>query len=265
MVVSKSAARTARGGSCADGGSSSSSSSSFWHHSLSLVQSLVMITVFLLSSLPHCAPASLWGGSPSASPSTDLAAISGLGSTTTSKRHTGGAACLFERSLNDDYCDCIDGSDETSTSACSGSSLGLGRTVINNFNRRTSFKCPNGVLNVTIPYSRLQDGVCDCCDGADEVDSPFKEFVVPGGREAGKRLSSCPDTCSDAIMDLQVRIRVVYTYIHLSHAHACMYVCMYRMMKLCYCSPAIVIIIALTYVHYYRYLCTCNIWHTYSG
>ena len=218
MAVSKPAARSARGG--VHGGS-------YWHNSPSLVQSLVMIAVFLLSSIPLCTPASLWGGSSSAGLSpdpdsdSDPAAISGLGSATTSKRHAGGAACLFDRTLNDDYCDCIDGSDEISTSACSGSTLGLGRTVTNNFNKRTSFKCPNGVLNVTIPYSRLQDGVCDCCDGADEIDSPFKEFVVASGREAGKRFGSCPDTCSDAVMDLQV-----YTNIYID----CMHTCMYQMM-----------------------------------
>ncbi|EOD27232.1 hypothetical protein EMIHUDRAFT_463291 [Emiliania huxleyi CCMP1516] len=58
--------------------------------------------------------------------------------------------------LNDDYCDCADGSDEAATGACAD----------------TIYVCRN------LPHkpkqifsSRVNDGVCDCCDGSDEANS----------------------------------------------------------------------------------------------
>lgn len=52
--------------------------------------------------------------------------------------------------VNDDFCDCEDGTDEPGTSACPNG----------------QFYCD---MNTVIPSSMVDDGICDCCDGTDEL------------------------------------------------------------------------------------------------
>eukprot|EP01125_Pyxidicula_operculata_P000590 TRINITY_DN10590_c0_g1_i1.p1 TRINITY_DN10590_c0_g1~~TRINITY_DN10590_c0_g1_i1.p1 ORF type:complete len:467 (+),score=174.90 TRINITY_DN10590_c0_g1_i1:26-1426(+) len=80
---------------------------------------------------------------------------------------SGEAKELKISAINDDYCDCADGSDEPGTAACSNG----------------KFYCLNKGHQATyIPSSRVMDGICDCCDGSDEL-------------ETSTKASPCADTC----------------------------------------------------------------------
>ena len=110
-------------------------------------------------------------------------------------------SCIFNPSItlsfnkvNDDYCDCPDGSDEPGTAACSHlSSLSPSYPLdVSDANANTSlalpgFYCKNkGHQPSYVPFHTVNDGVCDyelCCDGSDEY-----EHV--GGTQ-------CPDKCKE--------------------------------------------------------------------
>ncbi|KAL9644850.1 hypothetical protein ABK040_005330 [Willaertia magna] len=78
--------------------------------------------------------------------------------------------------VNDDYCDCEDGSDEPGTNACSNSESPL--------SKQSKFFCRNRNYKPKyISYSKVNDGVCDCCDGSDEN--------LPSGKQV------CPNTCKE--------------------------------------------------------------------
>ncbi|GAB2233413.1 hypothetical protein Droror1_Dr00002635 [Drosera rotundifolia] len=91
----------------------------------------------------------------------------------------------LERSrVNDDFCDCPDGSDEPGTSACPD-----GR-----------FYCRNVGHVATVLYSsRVNDGICDCCDGSDEYDGKVncQNTCWEAGKAAGDKLTKKIKTYQD--------------------------------------------------------------------
>jgi len=77
--------------------------------------------------------------------------------------------------VNDDFCDCADGSDERGTAACAHLSASPAADA------PATFYCLNpGYISSAIPSSRVNDGICDCCDGADEPHTGV----------------ACPNTCA---------------------------------------------------------------------
>lgn len=67
-----------------------------------------------------------------------------------------GTSSIPIEALNDDFCDCNDGSDEPGTPAC----------------MHGEFFCHNqGYLSKIIPSGWVNDGRCDCCDTSDEYNS----------------------------------------------------------------------------------------------
>eukprot|EP00052_Salpingoeca_macrocollata_P011881 m.91756 g.91756 ORF g.91756 m.91756 type:complete len:459 (+) comp18246_c0_seq1:23-1399(+) len=83
-----------------------------------------------------------------------------------------GSARLAHSQLNDDFCDCDDGSDEPGTSACSNG----------------VFFCENKLHKPQLlPSSRVDDGICDCCDGSDEASGKCSNTCEEQGRAERER------------------------------------------------------------------------------
>lgn len=95
----------------------------------------------------------------------------------------GGTHMVSQEQINDGYCDCpLDGADEPNTNACSGSTMGAFTGIPAVSLESKKYQCPQQ-RKLQIPYSRFHDGICDCCDGSDELPSV------------------CPDICDQVLAE----------------------------------------------------------------
>ena len=113
--------------------------------------------------------------------------------------------------VNDDYCDCPDGSDEPGTAACSylsplspSSPSDLSnKNDINATIALPGFYCKNkGHTPLYVPFTNVNDGVCDyelCCDGSDEWAGAYGVKCEDRCQQIGKEARAQAETRQKAL------------------------------------------------------------------
>jgi len=112
--------------------------------------------------------------------------------------------------VNDGYCDCANGADEYATSACSGLGTwsGVGghpqSSDDNDDSDRSLFVC--SVEGTVLQSSKLNDSICDCCDGSDEI------------VDNASGSHDCPDTCGVLLKEREIQRKALEENFRLGYA-----------------------------------------------
>jgi protein kinase C substrate 80K-H len=111
--------------------------------------------------------------------------------------------------INDGYCDCIyTGLDEPLTSACAGILPVVTDTATKRKADEIRFQCPQQPT-LRLHLSRVNDGICDCCDGADEIKTVMTTTMTAttdvastttnNSNSTTNTTNPCPDQCATVL------------------------------------------------------------------
>ena len=152
---------------------------------------LLLLVPFLALQL-HSSSSSSWSILSEAAPLNTAAmyCTQGFGSSSTGSSST--KIKIQPHQINDGHCDCPheNGIDEPDTDACSGSTDWAGIPPPDDDQDATAtITCPQQP-NVVLSKSKINDGICDCCDGFDEENNSAV---------------SCVDNCDEVLQQERER------------------------------------------------------------